>query len=124
MSWKNFARGYMDDGDGRNLGLHEMAHALRLENEINNGEFGFLPSDLLKKWRKEADKTIEYLKNGGNGFFRDYAASNREEFFAVAVENFFERPEEFLEKFPVLFALLTQLLRQNPILIKNSNKKL
>ncbi len=124
LSWKNFARGYMDDQDGRNLGLHEMAHAIRLENEINNGEYGFFPLHLLKRWREQADKTIEYLKNGGNGFFRDYAATNRDEFFAVAVENFFERPEEFHEKFPVLFTLLAQLLRQNPILIKNSNKKL
>ena len=124
LSWRNFARGYMDDADGRNLGLHEMAHALRLENEINNGEYGFLNKSLLRKWRKEAEKTIEYLKNGGNGFFRDYAATNRDEFFAVAAENFFERPNEFNDKFPELYQLLTQLLRQDPILIKNSNKKL
>ncbi len=123
LSWKNFARGYMNDKDGRNLGLHEMAHALRLENEINNGEYGFFSKPLLNSWRKEADKTIEYIQNGGNGFFRDYAATNRDEFFAVAVENFFEKPEAFKEKHPVLYELLTQLLHQDPIKIKNSNKK-
>jgi len=36
LSWKNFVDGYIDQTDGRNLGLHEMAHALRLENAIRN----------------------------------------------------------------------------------------
>jgi len=42
ISWKNFAKGYIDRRDGRNLGLHEMAHALRLENAITNNEYNFL----------------------------------------------------------------------------------
>lgn len=30
LSWKNLVMGYINNTDGRNLGLHEMAHALRL----------------------------------------------------------------------------------------------
>ena len=38
VSWKAFVAGYADPHDGINLGLHEMAHALKLENIIKNGE--------------------------------------------------------------------------------------
>mgnify|MGYP002277178623 CR=1 FL=1 len=123
LSWKSFARGYMNGEDGKNLGLHEMAHALRLENEINNGEFGFLNRKLLRMWRKEAEKTMEIINNGDTSFFRKYGGVNREEFFAVAIENFFEKPEEYKEKYPEQYSILTQLLKQDPILLKHSPRK-
>ena len=40
ISWKSFVKGYVEK-EGLNLGLHEMAHALHLENRIMNGEFDF-----------------------------------------------------------------------------------
>lgn len=118
LSWKNFARGYMDHADGRNLGLHEMAHALKLENEINNGESGFLDRKLLRKWRREAEKIMEDINSGQVEFFRKYGGTNRDEFFAVAIENFFERPEEFKKLFPIPYDLLAGLLKQDPLSMK------
>ena len=41
LSWKSFVQGYLDQNDGINLGLHEMAHAMRLENMIFNNEVDF-----------------------------------------------------------------------------------
>lgn len=124
LSWKSFARGYMEGEDGKNLGLHEMAHALRLENEINNGEFGFLDKKLLRMWRAEADRTIDIIRNGDTSFFREYGGTNREEFFAVAIENFFEKPEEYKRKYPQQYDILMGLLKQDPIVIKNSPLKI
>ncbi len=114
LSWKNFARGYMDHQDGRNLGLHEMAHALRLENGILNNEYGFLDDGDLQEWTKLSYAEIELVRAGNSHFFRDYAATNSQEFFAVAVENFFERTMEFKEQKPALYAVLTRLLNQDP----------
>jgi Mlc titration factor MtfA (ptsG expression regulator) len=39
------------------------------------------------------------------------------EFFSVAVENFFERPQEFKTILPELYSILAQLLRQDPIIL-------
>ncbi|MEM8895225.1 MAG: zinc-dependent peptidase, partial [Bacteroidota bacterium] len=36
LSWPSFVEGYIKHDSGRNLGLHEMAHALHLENRIPN----------------------------------------------------------------------------------------
>ena len=103
--------------DGRNLGLHEMAHALRLENRIANEEYDFLDAALLKEWEERAAHTMAEIREGREDFFRDYGATDNEEFFSVAVENFFERPELFSEKHPKTYATLCQLLNQNPILL-------
>jgi Mlc titration factor MtfA (ptsG expression regulator) len=92
-------RDLLTNTDGRNLGLHEMAHALRLENAIRNEEYGFLDDDILMTW---TDLCYRKLKNeyGESDFFRAYATANSQEFFAVAVENFFERPTEFRDWHP------------------------
>lgn len=119
LSWKYFVEGYLEP-DGRNLGLHEMAHALRLENRIMNEEYDFLDKELLHDWELRATHTMQEITNGTEDFFREYGATNNEEFFAVAVENFFERPKEFLEKHPLTYKTLSKLLRQDPVLLEKN----
>ena len=115
LSWKSFIDGYVDLKDGINLGLHEMAHALRLENRIMNDEYDFFDPKLLDEWHALADMEIERIGNGTSRMFRDYAATNHDEFFAIAVENFFERPSEFKELMPRIYEVLARLLKQDPI---------
>lgn len=117
LSWKDFAMGYLKK-DGRNLGLHEMAHALRLENRVKNQEYNFLDKDALEQWEKCAHLTMEEINKGQETFFRAYGGVNNEEFFAVAVENFFERPISFKEKHPLTYSTLCNLLRQDPVLLE------
>jgi Mlc titration factor MtfA (ptsG expression regulator) len=117
LSWKYFVEGYLEL-DGRNLGLHEMSHALRLENKIVNEEYDFLDSNLLTEWEKQAKQTMKEIQEGSEDFFREYGATNNEEFFAVAVENFFERPVLFSEKHPLTYRTLCRLLRQDPVLLE------
>jgi MtfA peptidase len=45
---------------------------------------------------------------------RAYAGTNQPEFFAVAVEYFFELPREFKQDLPELYAVLSAMLRQDP----------
>ena len=49
-----------------------------------------------------------------HAFLRSYAGTNEAEFFAVAVEYFFERPQEFQTALPELYGTLGSLLRQDP----------
>ena len=119
LSWRYFVEGYLKS-DGRNLGLHEMAHALRLENRIMNEEYNFLDHEILEEWEARAKRTMQEIKAGTETFFRKYGGVNNEEFFAVAVENFFERPDEFQEKHPKTYRTMCQLLRQDPVLLENN----
>lgn len=115
LSWRNFVLDYRDDSDGKNLGLHEMAHALRLENAISNGEFGFIDKRLIQDFDQLATDEIMKMRGGRGKFFRAYGATNLHEFFAVAVENFFERPLEFKEYHEQLYLCLSKLLKQDPL---------
>lgn len=113
LSWRNFVTS-LNRKDGRNLGLHEMAHALRLENKIINGEAHFFDTQILNQWEKAAAKETLQMQFE-KAFFRNYASTNKEEFFAVAVENFFEKPKAFKEYNEELYTLLCMLLKQDPL---------
>lgn len=119
LSWKAFVEGYLQP-DGRNLGLHEMAHALRLENRIMNEEYNFLDKRLLNEWEIRASNTMVEIREGRETFFRAYGAHDHEEFFAVAVENFFERSQDFLKQHPLTYRTLANLLKQDPILLEKT----
>ncbi len=115
LSWNNFLSGYLDPDDGRNLGLHEMAHALKIEDYTRNSEFNFLDQSLLLEFVKLTRLEAIAIMDGRDSFFREYAATNDHEFFAVVVENFFERPELFKRNHLRLYQLTTQLLNQDPL---------
>lgn len=119
LSWKHFVEGYLKE-DGRNLGLHEMAHALRLENQVMNQEYDFLDKELLREWEEHAHNTMDEINSGKETFFREYGGVNNEEFFAVAVENYFERPIDFKEKHLLTYQTLCKLLRQDPVLLEKA----
>ncbi len=114
ISWDDFVNGYAHTHDAHNVGLHELAHALWFENTIENGEDNFLHPGFLRTWNELADAEIRSIKAGNASFFRDYAGTNEAEFFAVAVEYFFERPLEFRDALPEHYAVLVSLLKQDP----------
>ena len=57
------------------------------------------------------------MVNDDQHFLRKYALTNKEEFFAVAVENFFERPAAFKTALPELYSILAKLLKQDPTVL-------
>ena len=122
LSWRNFVEGYVKPGDSINLGLHEMAHALRLENMIRNAESGFLDPDLMDEWEVLSLRELSKIRKGESHIFRNYAGSDEEEFFAIAVENFFERPVDFWSHMPELYKVMCQILNQDPMLIFGHRK--
>lgn len=117
LSWKNFMKGYAGQNNGRNLGLHEMAHALMLENSIHNFEYDFLDFEYIKAFDIIAKVEMEKIRKGETFFFRSYAGTNMQEFFAIVVENFFERPLELNNYDPAIYLLMTKLLLQDPLKI-------
>jgi len=116
LSWKNFVEGYVQSHDSVNLGLHEMAHALRLENIIRNEEYQFFEQALINRFDEYAQGICHNLEAYAN-FFRPYACTDEHEFFSVAIENFFERSDLFKKQIPELYTILTRLLGQDPLKI-------
>ena len=112
LSWESFLVGLNNPTSGRNLGLHEMAHALRIENAIRNHEYDFIDFQYLIQFEKLAREEIIQINNG-ESMFRSYAGSNTMELFAIAIENFFERPEKFRNHNPELFDNIGKLLNQD-----------
>jgi Mlc titration factor MtfA (ptsG expression regulator) len=114
LSWEDFLRGYKIPNDGLNLGLHEMAHALRLEDAVPSEDYAFMNNDSLRKWHKVCMREMKKVRYGHRSFLRKYAGTDPEEFFAVCIEKFFEQPYEFKRELPEVFNALVQLLNQDP----------
>lgn len=113
LSWKRLVRGHLIPNDKINLGLHELAHALmHTIMHSQNHEIGLdlYLKDILKLTKEEISK----IRNREHHFFRDYAGTNIFEFFAVAIEYFFEVSNEFKKELPLLYGYISKLLKQNP----------
>ena len=121
LAWNHVDAGFENPVDGVNLAIHEMAHAIRLENAIKNAEHGFIPVEKIWDFDKLAKIEMNRIEIGQHKFFRKYAATNRQEFFAVAVENFFERPEEFKGLYTELYHCLANMLNYDMLNIKQSS---
>lgn len=99
--------------EGYHVGLHEFAHALDfLGQECDGVPLGIHPH-LFRPWTELVRKGVERTR-GGRGVLRDYAGTNTAEFFAVAVELFFERPDLLRKGNPKFFAALESYFGKQP----------
>ena len=115
LSWTSLQSGFSNKTDGVNLLMHELAHALWLENELF--EYDIFDAEALQNYKIISSRVMNEVTDRNSGFLRSYAFTNKEEFFAVAVENFFERPEKFKSSLPELYFILAKLLRQDPTVL-------
>ncbi len=114
LSWDYFKQGFDIPDDGINLGLHEMAHALEMEELEYGTSFRASFSAAHDKWEdsaKIAMSDAEVLRRAG---FHDYAAANIHEFFACCMEVFFEKPGAMQENLPDLYKNTCVMLGQDP----------
>jgi hypothetical protein len=113
LSWRDFVDGYEHPHNKYNLGLHEMAHALKLD--VSQGfDFDKHFADHLEEWERSGYPEFNRIKSGKVSFLRQYAGENMMEFFAVCVEHFFEAPGEFSQRLPLIYKKLCILLNQDP----------
>lgn len=109
FAWDHFKKGNKYPNDKINLGLHEMAHTLLLQ--LSDDKF----ETYIDSWFTIGRKEFLNIQEGNSNMFRSYAGTNRHEFWAVAVECFFEAPVEFKRKLPKLFEGMCVVLNQNPL---------
>lgn len=115
FSQRGIREGNRIKDDGINLLVHEFAHAIWLEHKLIGHQQPTLSEYLIDQFEQFAAGEMESIQQVETHFFRPYAFENMAEFFAVAVENFFERPAEFKIHQPFLFDLLVGIFQQNPL---------
>jgi hypothetical protein len=99
--------------DGYHVGLHEFAHLL----DVHQTEFDGIPTGLgeakSREWASLVEKEMERIRRG-RSVLDEYGAENPVEFFAVAVEAFFEAPRAMRRRHPQLYSTLAEYFRQDP----------
>lgn len=114
FSWEDFLEGYEISNDNLNLGIHEFAHALHINNMRNSSESaivfgnGFLA--LINYLSTNEDLRSQLMQTN---YIREYAFTNQFEFLAVLIETFIETPKEFKAQFPVLYKKVKTMLNFN-----------
>lgn len=114
ISWEDFEKGYRYEDDKFNLGIHEIAHALQIDALHGDAPDEHFESN-VQDWINVATIELFKIRKGTSDFLRKYAATNLHEFFAVAVEHFFEVPLQLKERLPDIYYNLCYLLNQDPL---------
>jgi Mlc titration factor MtfA (ptsG expression regulator) len=115
LSLEALRSGFENTTDKRNTVIHEFVHLI----DKTDGETDGIPELLLDKqyvlpWldlmHKEMNSILEDKSD-----IDDYGLTNKAEFFAVASEYFFERPDLLEEKHPQLFSMLQKMFVRTPV---------
>jgi Mlc titration factor MtfA (ptsG expression regulator) len=118
LSWDDARHGAVNPGDGYNVVLHEFAHQLDGESGSVEGAPVLPERSMYGPWAevmsREFARLRDDLAHGRRTVLRPYGATNPAEFFAVATETFFERPEAMRARHPELYAQLQLYYRQDP----------
>jgi MtfA peptidase len=96
-----------------NVGIHEFAHLLDKMDGATDG----VPENLLGKqyiipWMKLMHDEIQKILEGKSDL-NPYGSFNKQEFFAVASEYFFQDPVHFKNNHPELYKMIDQIFHRD-----------
>ena len=108
LSRKALHHGFTNATDKGNTAIHEFVHLLDNTDGATDG----VPERLLEHqyiapWLALMHKEMEAIHNDTSDI-RSYGGTSQTEFFAVASEYFFERPDLFKRKHPELYEMLSK----------------
>lgn len=116
-------QGFRNATDKRNTAVHEFIHLLdKADGQIDGIPAGFLDQPCVIPWVDMMEKKLAELRREKQDI-DDYAMTNREEFFAVVGEYFFERPILLKRKHPALYTMLEEIFDQDPVVLEKRWKK-
>lgn len=117
LSWDDVEEGARDFSDGHNVVLHEFAHQLDSASGSANGAPP-LRRNSYQTWATVFGDNFHDLQasafHGKSTVMDTYGATNPAEFFAVATETFFEKPDELRQRRPELFEELLKYYQLDP----------
>lgn len=104
---------WSDPEDGSNVVLHELAHLFDFDDSFAEGVPSLMNPSSVDAWQRLVRVEMRKARIG-KSLLRRYAATNPAEFFAVAVENFFERPVLLQQQHPAVFDALKAFFNLDP----------
>jgi MtfA peptidase len=111
--------GAANQTDGHDVVLHEFAHQLDAEDGAMDGTPELDDLERYSVWSSVAGAEYAELLNDVEHHRQTsidaYGATNAPEFFAVTVEQFFERPGALERRHPELYAELSRFFRFDPV---------
>jgi Mlc titration factor MtfA (ptsG expression regulator) len=118
LSWDDIRRGAADVRDGHNVVFHEFAHQLDSSEGQGDSSVVLQERSTFITWARVLHKNFiklqQDLSNNRPTLLGSYAAQDPAEFFAVATECFFERPNDLQKTYPDLYRELSNFYHQNP----------
>lgn len=118
LSWPHAHQGAVNFRDGHNVVLHEFAHQLDDLSGHTDGappmETGQSFADWERVFLGAYDTHVQNVEQGRKTVLDAYGAEAPEEFFAVAVEAFFEKPQALGEDWPEVYAQLQLFFQLDP----------
>ncbi|KAF3890726.1 MULTISPECIES: M90 family metallopeptidase [Nostocales] len=119
VSWEQVKQDTSNWRDGHNVVLHEFAHQLDQEDGKAEGVPILHQKSDYPIWAKvmaaEYQQFCQDVQQGVKTVIDSYGATNPAEFFAVATETFFEKPQQLLNQHPALYDLLKRYYHLNPV---------
>ncbi len=113
LSWAAVKRGASSPVRGENVVYHEFAHRLDMLDGITDGTPPLGSREASARWAEVCTPAFERVQ-AGDSVLRYYAATNIAEFFAVATEAFFNRPDVLAEHESDLYDELRRFYGQDP----------
>lgn len=119
VSWKDVVLESTPDRP-YNVVVHEFAHQLDMESGVADGAPTLETDDQREEWVRVFTSAFTQLTNRvfgrerGRSIIDPYAAEDPAEFFAVAVECFFESPNRLRDEVPRVYGLLSTYFQQDP----------
>ncbi len=119
LSWASVVSGGRNTEDGHNVTIHEFSHQLDQEDGAGDGVPLLETKGCYKEWatimKPEFQSLIDRSNKNKRTVLDSYGATNPAEFFAVATETFYEKPDQLQEKHPELYDLLVKYYGVNPL---------
>lgn len=114
LSRNALRNGFQNHTDMHNTAIHEFVHLLDKEDGTIDG----IPQVLLNHqytipWLDLIHQKMEEINNDKSDI-RNYGGTSKIEFFAVASEYFFERPDQFRRNHPKLYDMMVKCFGQEP----------
>lgn len=114
LSWDAALADSRDPAAGRNVTIHEFAHKIDMSDGYTDGVPPLRGTE-LDHWETVLADEYEHTKaRRSDRVLRQYAWTNRAEFFAVATEAFFCYPPQLRAEKPELYGALVDFYRQDP----------
>jgi hypothetical protein len=119
LSWAQVQYDLAHWRDGQNLVLHEFAHQLDQEDGTAEGVPVLARQADYRTWgtvmRAEYQRLRDSVAQGEPTILNPYGSTHPAEFFAVATETFFEKPEQLLAHHPALYDQLQRYYQLDPL---------